>query len=101
MGETFGAQAFEALDEAKAAQLEVIVVDHHQCASLLPAAFAMARQHGRRGAVVLLSPACASFDQFRDFEQRGEIFTQLVKDFIAAQDKDGNGERRQAGGNGK
>ena len=36
-----GAQAFEALDEAKAAALEVIVVDHHQCASRLPAAFAM------------------------------------------------------------
>jgi single-stranded-DNA-specific exonuclease len=36
-----GAQAFKALDEAKATQLEVIVVDHHQCASLLPAAFAM------------------------------------------------------------
>ncbi len=36
-----GAQAFEALEEAKAAELEVIVVDHHQCASLLPVAFAM------------------------------------------------------------
>jgi single-stranded-DNA-specific exonuclease len=36
-----GAQAFEALEEAKAAQLDVIVVDHHQCASLLPVAFAM------------------------------------------------------------
>src|SRR6185295_3458147 len=36
-----GAQAFEALDEAKAAGLDVIVVDHHQCASLLPAAYAM------------------------------------------------------------
>ncbi len=36
-----GAQAFEALDEAKAAGVEVIVVDHHQCASRLPAAFAM------------------------------------------------------------
>jgi single-stranded-DNA-specific exonuclease len=36
-----GAQAFEALDEAKAADLDVIVVDHHQCASLLPAAFAL------------------------------------------------------------
>ena len=36
-----GAQAFEALDEAKAALLDVIVVDHHQCASLLPAAHAM------------------------------------------------------------
>ena len=36
-----GAQAFEALDEAKAAELDVIVVDHHQCASLLPLAHAM------------------------------------------------------------
>ena len=36
-----GAQAFEALEEAKAAGLDVIVVDHHQCASLLPVAFAM------------------------------------------------------------
>ena len=36
-----GAQAFEAFDEAKAAALDVIVVDHHQCASQLPAAHAM------------------------------------------------------------
>jgi single-stranded-DNA-specific exonuclease len=36
-----GAQAFEALDEARAAGLDVIVVDHHQCASLLPLAFAL------------------------------------------------------------
>lgn len=36
-----GAQAFEALDEAKKAGLDVIVVDHHQCATLLPVAHAM------------------------------------------------------------
>ena len=28
--------------------------------------------------VVLLAPACASFDQFRDFEERGDVFKQLV-----------------------
>ena len=36
-----GAQAFDALEEAKAVGLDVIVVDHHQCASLLPVAHAL------------------------------------------------------------
>jgi len=35
-----GAQAFDALEAAKTAELDVIVVDHHQCATLLPVAFA-------------------------------------------------------------
>lgn len=37
-----------------------------------------ALREGRSGAVVLLSPACASFDQFRDFEARGIEFQSLV-----------------------
>jgi single-stranded-DNA-specific exonuclease len=36
-----GAQAFDALDEAAAAGVDVIVVDHHQCASRLPTALAL------------------------------------------------------------
>jgi single-stranded-DNA-specific exonuclease len=36
-----GAQAFEALEEARSAGLDVIVVDHHQCASMLPVAHAL------------------------------------------------------------
>jgi UDP-N-acetylmuramoylalanine--D-glutamate ligase len=33
-------------------------------------------------AVVLLSPACASFDQFKDFEERGDLFCQYVQEAI-------------------
>lgn len=35
------------------------------------------KEKGRK-AVILFSPACASFDQFRDFEQRGDTFRELV-----------------------
>ncbi len=47
-------------------------------ASLLEAVAAAA--HGAvAGDVVLLSPACASFDQFRNYQHRGEVFRQAVK----------------------
>ena len=38
-----------------------------------------ATQRARPGEVVLLAPACASFDQYRDFEERGEHFKELVE----------------------
>lgn len=42
-------------------------------------AAAYAREHAKSGEVVLLSPACASFDQYRNFEHRGEHFEELVR----------------------
>lgn len=45
----------------------------------LETAVRVARRVAARGDVVLLSPGCASYDQFVNFEQRGEMFTALVK----------------------
>lgn len=45
---------------------------------LVSEAVRRASEAARSGDVVLFSPACASFDQFRDYEKRGEHFRQLV-----------------------
>jgi UDP-N-acetylmuramoylalanine--D-glutamate ligase len=54
-------------------------LDHVKCRTLdvaVEAAFNDARASGETNPVVLFAPACASFDQFRDFEQRGNAFRQ-------------------------
>ena len=47
-------------------------------ANSLDEAVAGARSAARPGDIVLLSPACASFDSFTGFEQRGRCFSQAV-----------------------
>ena len=46
----------------------------------LPDAVGLARRHAQPADVVLLSPACTSFDAYRNFEERGEEFRRLVHD---------------------
>jgi UDP-N-acetylmuramoylalanine--D-glutamate ligase len=47
-------------------------------AASLQDAVHLARAHAEPGTVVLLSPACASFDMFDDYQQRGNVFMQTV-----------------------
>ena len=51
----------------------------HRCANLAEAVVRAAAA-ATAGQVVLLAPACASFDEFRDFEERGERFRQIVEE---------------------
>ena len=52
--------------------LPVVAAQHMEDA--FDAALSMAQP----GDIVLLSPACASFDEFDNFEQRGDVFRELV-----------------------
>ena len=61
------------LIEAALAELAV-----ERCATLEQAVERAARL-ARRGEAVLLSPACASFDMFRDYKERGEAFAAAVR----------------------
>lgn len=47
----------------------------------LPEAFSIIRKKAKQGDVCLLSPAAASYDQYRNFEERGRIFKALAEKF--------------------
>jgi UDP-N-acetylmuramoylalanine--D-glutamate ligase len=63
-------QLAAALDRAGVAYVQAGTLDD---------AVRLAAAHSRPGEVVLLSPACASYDQFENFERRGEEYRRLVQ----------------------
>jgi len=62
---------------AEAERLAGLIYGHLD--GTLAAAVAHAAELAEPGDVVLLSPACASFDQFENYEWRGEAFGELVR----------------------
>jgi UDP-N-acetylmuramoylalanine--D-glutamate ligase len=57
----------------------------HETPGTMDRAVASAARQARSGEVVVLSPACASFDQFRNFMHRGQVFQALVHQVVDAQ----------------
>ncbi|HVZ84227.1 MAG TPA: UDP-N-acetylmuramoyl-L-alanine--D-glutamate ligase [Terracidiphilus sp.] len=55
------------------------IVSLHSCETL-DRAVSAAASAARPGDIVLLAPACSSFDQFESYEHRGRVFKQLVND---------------------
>lgn len=69
-----------AIGEAKAAIKKQLgsVVPHLVEAGDMKEAVKLARRTAKRGEIVLLSPACASFDMFDNYEHRGDLFKKAV-----------------------
>lgn len=63
--------------EALAGALQVAGVGLHDAGSMQEAV-RLASEHARAGDAVLMSPACASFDMFRDYAHRAEVFVAAV-----------------------
>lgn len=74
--------AFGAAAEQVITELGAVGVRCERAAGLADAV-ARARALARPGDVVLLSPACASFDEFRNFEHRGQVFRALARGEVA------------------
>lgn len=70
------------VDNAKLVESFTGVVPEVVSTSSLDEAMRAAAARAAAGDVVLLSPACASFDLFKNYEQRGELFKQWVRDNV-------------------
>jgi len=66
-------------------------------AETLGEAVEAARGHAQKGDVVLLSPACASYDAYANFEERGEDFRRMVRGLAAKGGNQSSRSPRRAG----
>ncbi len=72
-----------AADIARVLDGRVAIVEAGDMAAAVAEAIRLADTGDR----ILLSPACASFDQFRDYQHRGEVFSGLVREYLAGGEK--------------
>lgn len=69
---------------AFAQRLKQVNYSNYEIVETMERAVPKAAELGKKyqAGVVLLSPACASFDQYQNFEQRGEVFRQLCQELV-------------------
>ena len=59
------------------------VIEAQECVTMREAVFGAAESLKGKGGIVLLSPACASQDMFRDYAQRGDAFAEAAREYTS------------------
>ena len=77
--------ALRALFTRHAPALTVREVEENETSDVMASAVRLAAEHARAGDVVLLAPAAASMDQFRNYAERGTLFAAAVQNFLGGE----------------